>query len=76
MWLSLRAMKAGQSMTSFIHLAITFVLGIAFTVMQLQGWGELQDKGMGWTVDETASGAKAYRWNSIQNLLEGRSMGH
>lgn len=71
MWLSLRAMKAGQSMTSFIHLAITLVLGIAFTVMQLQGWGELQDKGMGWTVDETASGAKAYRWNSIQNLLEG-----
>ena len=71
MWLSLRAMKAGQSMTSFVHLAITFVLGIAFTAMQLQGWGELQDKGMGWTVDETASGAKAYRWNSIQNLLEG-----
>ncbi len=71
MWLSLRAMKAGQSMTSFIHLAITFVLGIGFTVMQLQGWGELQDKGMGWTVDETASGAKAYRWNSIENLLEG-----
>ena len=71
MWLSLRAMKAGQSMASFVHLAITFVLGIAFTVLQLQGWGELQDKGMGWTVDETASGAKAYRWNSIETLLEG-----
>ena len=71
MWLSLRAMKAGKSLTSFIHLALTFALGIGFTVMQLQGWGELQDKGMGWTVDETASGAKAYRWNSIRNLLEG-----
>ena len=56
MWLSLRAMKQGHTMTSFIHLAITFTLGVAFTVMQLIGWGELQDKGMGWTVDETASG--------------------
>ena len=71
MWLSLRAMKAGKSMTSFIHLALTFALGIGFTVMQLNGWETLQNKGMGWTVDETASGAKAYRWNSIQNLMEG-----
>jgi len=71
MWLSLRAMKQGHTVTSFVHLAITFALGVAFTVLQLQGWGELQDKGMGWTVDETASGAKAYRWNSIQNLLDG-----
>lgn len=71
MWLSLRAMKHGQTMTSFIHLALTFALGIAFTVTQLDGWNELQEKGMGWTVDETASGAEAYRWNSIRNLLEG-----
>ena len=71
MWLSLRAMKQGQTMTSFIHLALTFALGVAFTVTQLDGWNELQEKGMGWTVDETASGAEAYRWNSIRNLLEG-----
>ena len=71
MWLSLRAMKQGNATTSFFHLAITFALGVAFTIMQLIGWGELQEKGMGWTVDETASGAKAYRWNSIQNLLDG-----
>ena len=71
MWLSLRAMKSGKSMTSLVHLTVTFALGIGFTFMQLSGWGELHAKGMGWTVDETASGAKAYRWNSIQNLLEG-----
>lgn len=71
MWLSLRAMKQGQTMTSFIYLALTFALGVAFTVTQLDGWNELQEKGMGWTVDETASGAEAYRWNSIRNLLEG-----
>lgn len=71
MWLSLRAMKQGQTMTSFFHLALTFALGVAFTVTQLDGWNELQEKGMGWTVDETASGAEAYRWNSIRNLLEG-----
>ena len=71
MWLSLRAMKQGQSMTSLVHLIITFALGIGFTVMQLQGWSDLQDKGMGWTVDELASGAKAYRWNSIEQLLDG-----
>ena len=71
MWLSLRAMKQGQTMTSFIHLALTFALGVAFTVTQLDGWNDLQEKGMGWTVDETASGAEAYRWNSIRNLLEG-----
>lgn len=71
MWLSLRAMKAGKNTTSFVHLALTFVLGVGFTAMQLNGWETLQNKGMGWTVDETASGAKAYRWNSIQNLLDG-----
>ena len=71
MWLSLRAMRNGQTTASFVHIAITFVLGIAFTVMQLQGWGDLQKKGMGWTVDELASGAKAYRWNSIDQLLDG-----
>ena len=71
MWLSLRAMKQGNTTLSFVHLALTFVLGVAFTVTQLNGWEELQEKGMGWTVDETASGAEAYRWNSIQNLLEG-----
>ena len=71
MWLSLRAMKQGNTKASFIHLALTFVLGISFTAMQLQGWGELQEKGMGWTVDELASGAKAYRWNSIDQLMDG-----
>ena len=44
MWLSLRAMKQGQTMTSFIHLALTFALGVAFTVTQLDGWNELQEK--------------------------------
>lgn len=71
MWLSLQAMKKGNTTASFIHLAITFLLGIGFTVMQLDGWGELQEKGMGWTVDELASGAKAYRWNSIDQLMDG-----
>ena len=71
MWLSLRAMKQGKPQTSFIHLALTFALGIAFTFMQLQSWEHLQEKGMGWTIDELASGAKAYRWNSIEQLLDG-----
>ena len=71
MWLSLRAMKQGNTQTSFIFLAVTFVLGVAFTALQLQGWGQLQEKGMGWTVDELASGAEAYRWNSIEQLLDG-----
>ena len=71
MWLSLRSMKQGNTRASFIHLAITFALGIAFTVMQLHSWGHLQEKGMGWTIDELASGAKAYRWNSIEKLLDG-----
>lgn len=71
MWLSLRAMKKGKHTASFALLALTFVLGIGFTAMQLQGWGDLQEKGMGWTVDELASGAKAYRWNSIEQLLDG-----
>jgi heme/copper-type cytochrome/quinol oxidase subunit 3 len=71
MWLSLRSMKQGNTQASFIFLAITFAMGVAFTVMQLHGWGHLQEKGMGWTVDELASGAKSYRWNSIDNLVKG-----
>jgi heme/copper-type cytochrome/quinol oxidase subunit 3 len=71
MWLSLRSMKQGNTTMSFVNLALTFALGIVFTVLQLQGWGALQDKGMGWTIDELSSGAKAYRWNSIEQLLDG-----
>lgn len=71
MYLSLRAMKQGKTQMSFVHLAITFALGLGFTFMQIEGWGDLQSKGMGWTIDESASGAKAYRWNSIKNLING-----
>ncbi len=71
MYLSLRSMKQGKTQASFIHLAIAFALGLGFSMMQWQGWEELQQKGMGWTIDESASGAKAYRWNSIKNLING-----
>ncbi len=66
--LSLRFMKAGQRDKSIAMLATTLVLGIAFTLTQRAGWQELTSKGMGYTIDMTEDGLKAYRWNSIEAI--------
>lgn len=67
-WLSLRFMKAGKRQQSLIMLVATLVLGIAFTLSQKAGWDELSERGMGWTVNKTEQGLKAYKWNSVQNI--------
>ncbi len=64
---ALRSAKAGNSQTSLMLLLVTFVLGLAFTFTQYQGWNDLASKGMGFTIrDET--GIKVSSWNRIEGI--------
>lgn len=68
LYLSLRYMKAGNRQLSMTMTALTLVLGIAFTLTQQAGWKELNAKGMGYTIDLTEDGLKAYRWNNLSQI--------
>jgi heme/copper-type cytochrome/quinol oxidase subunit 3 len=48
----------------------TLLFGIGFTVSQAEGWQGMADLGMGWSVSEHDSGMDAYRWNSIESIME------
>lgn len=63
-----RSMKNGQPKQSVAFLAITLVLGIAFTLTQQAGWEALKEKGMGYSVNLNEQGLKAYRWNSFDQI--------
>jgi heme/copper-type cytochrome/quinol oxidase subunit 3 len=68
MILSLRAMQKGKVKISQIFLGLTLLLGVAFTVSQRNGWQELADKGLGWTVGNNEEGLESYRWNNLDQL--------
>lgn len=68
LYLSLRYMKQGKRTLSSAMLVATLVLGIAFTLTQRTGWAELNAKGMGYTIDTTEEGLKAYRWNNLAQI--------
>ncbi len=68
LYLSLRYMKGGNRTMSMAMLALTLVLGIAFTLTQRAGWQQLNAKGMGYTIDITEEGLKAYRWNNLSQI--------
>lgn len=68
LYLALRTMKSGNRQMSIAMLAATLVLGVAFTLTQRAGWQTLTDKGLGYTIDTTEDGLKAYRWNSIDAI--------
>jgi heme/copper-type cytochrome/quinol oxidase subunit 3 len=65
---ALRAMKRGNKQLTMIMLAITLALGVAFTFTQQAAWKELRSKGMGWTINTTEAGLKAYSWNNISEI--------
>lgn len=71
MWLSLKSLKRGRASAGAIYLGMVFVLGLAFTGAQIKSWSGLQELGMGWSVDLTEDGQKAYRWNDLGVVLEG-----
>ena len=58
-------MKHGHARMSFVHLILTFALGLGFATMQREGWKELEAKGIGSRWAETG------RWVTIKNLIEG-----
>ena len=47
MYLSLRSMKKAQVKMAQVFLGITLLLGVAFTISQINGWQALADKGHG-----------------------------
>jgi heme/copper-type cytochrome/quinol oxidase subunit 3 len=68
MIMAVRALKGGKTKNAMILTALTFVLGMAFTMTQNAAWDNLSGKGMGYTITETPEGLKAYRWNALDRL--------
>ncbi len=62
-----RQVKAGKQQSAQMLTLMTFLLGIAFVITQVSGWGQLASKGMGWSITETDLGP-AYRWNNIEQI--------
>jgi heme/copper-type cytochrome/quinol oxidase subunit 3 len=70
LWLAVRWMRAGDKAKTLAALGGTLLFGIGFTVSQAEGWQGMTDLGMGWSVSEHDSGMDAYRWNSIESIME------
>ena len=55
LWLSIRWMRQNEKTKTLVALGLTLALGIGFTVSQAEGWRNLSDLGMGWSVSEHES---------------------
>ena len=65
MILGVRALKAGNQKLAVACTLVTLIFGLAFTYTQNAGWGELSDRGMGYTIGTNEKNLKYYRWNSL-----------
>lgn len=62
-----RTAKMGkQSLTTGLIL-VTLFLGVFFSYSQYQGWQQLEEKGMGFTIEEVG-GVKVSSWNRISEI--------
>lgn len=68
MILAVKALKTGNSKNAMILTALTFVLGIGFTMTQNAAWKSMAGIGMGYTITQTPEGLKSYRWNALDRL--------
>jgi len=68
MFLSLKMMKKGKKQAGMILIGLSFIGGIGFSATQYQGWSELSEKGMGFTVSENEKGLKAFQWNTVDRI--------
>ena len=66
-YLALRFTKSGNQGGGLFMIALTFALGLAFSVTQYKGWQQLADKGMGFTIREE-NGVKISSWNRISGI--------
>jgi cytochrome c oxidase subunit 3 len=66
--LSLRAIKAGNKGSALALVIVTIVLGVLFSMTQIQGWQRLSEKGMGMTILKTTDGQQYSRWNPLYAL--------
>jgi cytochrome c oxidase subunit 3 len=66
-YLALKFTRNGNQQTGLGMIALTFILGLVFTITQYQGWQELSDKGMGFTIREE-NGVKISSWNRISGI--------
>ena len=70
LWWAVRSMRENHKQRAVLALAFTLISGIGFTISQAEGWKTLAEMGLGWTTTDHESGMEAYRWNSIESLLE------
>lgn len=62
-----RMVKGGKQSAGFTLVALTFLLGIGFTVTQWNAWSYLSDHGMGVTQTQTEAGEKT-TWNNLDEI--------
>lgn len=66
--LALRAVRIGNQRFGLVMTALTFALGVGFVITQNQGWKELSNRGMAYTIVQNEDGLEAYRWNPLGKL--------
>jgi cytochrome c oxidase subunit III len=67
-FLSLKAIKAGNKGSAIGLTVATIILGVLFSMTQIQGWQRLSQKGMGMSILKTTDGQQYSRWNPLYAL--------
>lgn len=65
MWLGVKSLKSGDVKKTMTMVALTFILGIVFTIFQTSGWNQLSSKGMGYTQTINDKGMTVTKWNPL-----------
>lgn len=62
-----RVAKNGNQQLTTVLILITLGLGLFFTYAQIEGWEQLSEKGMGFTIEEV-DGVMISNWNRIADI--------
>ena len=65
MWLGVKSLRTGDVKKTMTMVALTFILGIVFTIFQTSGWNQLSSKGMGYTQTINDKGMTVTKWNPL-----------
>lgn len=65
MWMGVKSLRVGDIKKTMLMVALTFVMGVVFTLFQMSGWSQLASKGMGYTQTLNDKGMTVTKWNPL-----------
>jgi cytochrome c oxidase subunit 3 len=65
MWMGVKSLRSGDTKRTMLMVALTFLMGIVFTIFQMSGWSQLSKKGMGYTQTINDKGMTVTKWNPL-----------